>query len=134
MYVPYENIEVSKQKGALLAEYAPQDTIITIGGKVFNVTDAWVEKPHYEKLYGDEIIDNFYICVVNIAMPPGTFTEQEWRDMNIRHFIKEYGYRNSQIWFYVAKAKEEVKDSILVEYRHPYNKKERKGFMLLRKK
>ena len=133
LYLPYENIELSKSKGVFFSEYLPENSVIKIGGVTFNIGQAWVEQPHYEKNFGDEILSGF-ICVMNVSMSRSVFTEAKWRSMDIHHYIKEYGYGNSQIWFSLADLKENIKDTIIVHYRRPVNTYEEKGFMLLRKK
>lgn len=133
MYVSYKTIKMSKAGRAFYAEYLPQDSVIKIGEKNFDIKEAWVEHPHLQKHFSDEISTNF-ICVLSISMSQNDFNEAEWRKMNVHHYIKEDGFSNSEIWFYLTEPKENIKDTIVVHYRYPSNSYEQKGFMLFKKK
>src|SRR5690242_8134609 len=87
----YESIKISKENHAFICELQPAAPSLKINGVNYIITESWLEHPHYEKNFSDELVNIDTAIVVNFHYEPND-------SVDLKSFVKENGNGLAKIW------------------------------------
>ena len=119
---PYFSIEESKKNNAFVEELKPQQQFIEIEGHNHFIKNAWIEYPHIEKNFGDEIGNNYYCFVMELEYIPSI-------NIDLSDYIKELGNGSTRVWFFLTNGREK-KPYVQLQYRLKKNHRNKDKYFL----
>ena len=124
--MPYKTMKESKNNNAFIAELKPQQPFIEIEGNKHFITAAWIEHPHNQTNWGDEVWSEGYCFAMELEYNPNL-------NIDLKQYIQELGNGPTLVWFFLTDGLEK-NDSIKLKYRSAFNQEIKcKNFWLYKK-
>lgn len=121
--MPFHSINESKKNNAFITELMPQERYLEIEGVKHYIENAWIEHPHHERNFGNEVQPDGYCFVM-------TFKFDAQSDIDLKPYFEDLGHGSDRVWFFLLSADKD-KDTIKLNYRSTLSDRHKEKIFLL---